>query len=92
MWDDKKFRDRNPDQDPTERPCLYVGMTSTSPEERFDQHRRGHKAARLVRKFGVKLRPEFYERLNPMTRDEAEGEEPALAASLERAGYAVWWN
>ncbi len=67
-------------------------MTSTSPEERFEQHKRGYKASRLVKRFGTRLRPEFYECLNPMTRAEAEIQEKELARLLRREGYAVRQN
>ena len=35
----------------------YVGMTGLSPEERFQNHKNGVKAARVVRKHGVRLVP-----------------------------------
>src|SRR5919106_6801178 len=40
-----------------DKPCVYVGQTARSPEERFQQHLAGYKAARKVRKYGVRLRP-----------------------------------
>ena len=85
------FRDRNPDHNP-EYSCLYVGMTSKGPEERFAQHKRGYRASPKVKRFGLHLRSEFYERLNPMTKEDAEREEKELACALQKAGYAVWWN
>ena len=92
VLNDKKFRERNPDHDP-EYLCLYVGRTTKSPEERFEVHMGGGMhAAPLVTKFGQRLRPEFYERLNPMTRTAAEREEKELACTLQKVGYAVWWN
>jgi len=72
IWNDEKFEEENPDARRDELPCLYVGMSSLSPEQRFAQHKAGTKASRRVRKHGIRLRPEFYERLNPMTHDEAE--------------------
>ena len=44
----KKFKDANPDYIEGS-PCVYVGMTSKSPEERFKQHKEGHKASRIVK-------------------------------------------
>ena len=35
----------------------YVGMTGLSPEQRFENHKNGIKAARVVRKFGERLVP-----------------------------------
>jgi hypothetical protein len=81
--------------------CLYVGMTSKSPAERFIQHKtgyvnkKGHKlSANIVQKYGVYLRPSLFEHLNqkPMTREQALATEEKLALSLRRQGYAVWFN
>ena len=85
----KRFRDRNPDYVPG-KPCVYVGMTGLAPDERFENHRRGYKCNRFVRDFGRHLMRRKYERLNPMTRDEAIAKEAELAEQLRRAGYAVW--
>jgi hypothetical protein len=61
-------------------PWLYVGSSSRSPEERFDQHRRGYKSAGLVKRHGVRLRPELYEDLAPI-----RGSRDAVAAEQRRA-------
>ena len=49
----------------------YVGMTGLSPEQRFENHKNGIKAARVVRKFGERLVPKLYAHLNPMSYEEA---------------------
>jgi len=81
--------------------CLYVGMTSKTPQERLNQHKtgyinkKGHKlSANIVQKWGRYLRPSLYEHLNQksMTRQEALLAEEKLALNLRRAGYAVWFN
>ena len=81
--------------------CLYVGMTSKTPSERFEQHRtgyvnkKGHKlSANIVQKYGTYLRPSLYEHINlkQMTRAEALIMEEKLAWDLRRQGYAVWFN
>ena len=41
--------------------CFYVGETYQTPEERFRQHKAGFKAARVVKRFALKLRPDLYE-------------------------------
>ena len=87
----KKFREANPGCDPA-KPCLYVGMTGRTPEQRFRQHKSGTKACRHVKKHGKFLRPDLFEALNPMTYDEACNREEALAWELCGAGFAVWWN
>jgi hypothetical protein len=81
--------------------CLYVGMTSKTPAERFVQHRtgyvnkKGHKlSAYIVLKYGTYLRPSLYEHINlkPMTREQALIMEEKLAWDLRKQGYAVWFN
>lgn len=95
-----KFRAANPQFNGVLE-CLYVGMTSKTPQERFKQHktgyrsRQGHKiSAFIVEKYGGYLRPSLYEPYNqrPMTRTQALKAEAALAADLRRKGYAVWYN
>lgn len=68
---------------------LYVGSTGLSPKDRFANHKRGYKAARVVRDFGRRLRPSFYRHLNPLTYDAAQSEERALAERLRRDGHLV---
>ena len=81
--------------------CLYVGMTSKDPEERFKQHKtgyinkKGHNlSAKIVHKYGSYLRPSLYDHINlkVMTRLEALAMEKKLALDLRRKGYAVWFN
>jgi len=95
-----KFRVANPQFNGVLQ-CLYVGMTSKTPAERFQQHRtgyvnkKGHKlSANIVQKYGTYLRPSLYEHINlkPMTREEALRMEEKLAWNLRRQGYAVWFN
>ena len=51
---DPRVRKTNPKRDPA-KPCVYVGMTGLSPEERFQNHKAGIKAARVVQRYGVAL-------------------------------------
>src|SRR5881628_2266098 len=72
--------------------CLYVGMTSKTPQERFKQHktgyvsRNGHKiSSNIVQKYGSYLRPSLYDPINlkkAMTREEALRMEEKLAWDL----------
>jgi hypothetical protein len=99
VWsENKKFREANPQFNGVLE-CLYVGMTSTSPKERFTQHKtgyrskKGHKiSSRLVEKYGLYLRPSLYRDRNPLSRSEAIVMERELAIELRRQRYAVWWN
>ena len=95
-----KFRAANPQFNGVLQ-CLYVGMTSKTPAERFKQHKtgyvnkKGHKlSASIVQRYGSYLRPSLYDHINlkPMSRDEALWMEEKLALDLRRKGYAVWFN
>lgn len=80
--------------------CLYVGMTSKSPKERFEQHKtgyrnkKGHKlSSSIVQKYGMYLRPSLYNNIKPVSsRAEAIKLEELLALELRRKRYAVWYN
>jgi hypothetical protein len=85
----RKFRDENPNHDPR-KPCVYVGITGLSPDERFDNHKAGYKSCRFVEKFGLNLMPSLYEKYNPMSYDKACEMEEKLAGYLHKKGYAVW--
>lgn len=61
-------------------PWVYVGSSARKPEERFDQHRRGYKSARLVKRFALRLRPDLYEDLPAFP-----GSKTACRAEKERA-------
>ena len=95
-----KFRAANPQFNGVLE-CLYVGMTSKTPKERFMQHKtgyvnkKGHRlSASIVQKYGSYLRPSLYDHINQkaMTRQEALIMEEKLALHLRRQGYAVWFN
>lgn len=89
VLEDKAFASANPDRR-ADKPCLYVGMTGLSPEERLARHKRGIQASRIVKRFGVRLRPRLYQHFNPMTHADAKEMETELARRLRRRGFAVW--
>ena len=68
----------------------YVGMTGLSPAQRFQNHKQGLKAARIVRRCGERLVPRLYEHLNPMPYAKALQMEADLADSLRKRGYTVY--
>ena len=72
-----------------ERPCVYVGMTGLTPEERFANHQAGIKGAYVVKRYGVRLMPDLFAHLNPMPFDAAAIMERDLAEDLRRQGYTV---
>lgn len=93
-----KFREANPQFNGVLE-CLYVGMTSKDPQERFMQHKtgyinkKGHNlSSSIVYKYGSYLRPSLYNHIGPMTRTEALKMEKHLALELRRQRYAVWFN
>lgn len=99
VWSENtKFREANPQFNGVLE-CLYVGMTSKTPKQRFLQHKtgyrnkKGHKlSSSIVEKYGLYLRPSLYEMHNPMSRAEAIEMENQLGLELRRKRYAVWWN
>ena len=95
-----KFRTANPQFNGLLE-CVYVGMTSKTPQERLQQHKTGYVnkkghtlSANIVEKYGHYLRPSLYEHLNtkPMNKQQALATEEKLARDLRRQGYAVWFN
>ena len=84
------FLKENPNRDPS-KPCVYVGMTSKTPEERFAIHQSEHlHSSPKVREFGIALMPEHYRDINPLTWREAVDKEKELAEDLRSQGFAVW--
>ncbi|MEM9338029.1 MAG: GIY-YIG nuclease family protein [Bacteroidota bacterium] len=94
-----KFRVANPQYNGVLE-CLYVGMTSKEPKDRFKEHKtgyrnkKGHKlSSTIVQKYGTYLRPNLYNHIKPMpTRSEALKIEAKLTLELRRKRYAVWSN
>ena len=89
VLEDRAFAKANADRR-ADKPCLYVGITGLTPEARFERHKSGVQASRIVKRFGVRLRPRFYQRFNPMTYAAAAAMEKELARRLRQRGFAVW--
>lgn len=97
--ENRRFREANPQFNGVLE-CLYVGMTSKTPKERFLQHKTGHRnkkdykiSSSIVQKYGLYLRPSLYNHINPIeTRAQALKMEETLALELRRKRYAVWFN
>jgi predicted GIY-YIG superfamily endonuclease len=81
-------RAANPNRN-ARKPCVYVGMTGLTPEERFANHKQGVKSAVVVKRYGLRLLPELYAHLNPMPFAAAVQMESDLAEDLRQAGYTV---
>ena len=65
-------------------------MTGLTPDQRFQNHKAGIKAAGIVRRFGVRLVPKLYAHLNPMSFADAVVMEIRLADELRVQGYQVY--
>ncbi len=89
VLDDRRFREANP-QYVEGRDCLYVGMTGRTPDERFERHKRGYKACRYARDFGVELLPAEQVCIKPRTYLEAQRMERRKARQFRNKGCAVW--
>lgn len=85
----KAFRDANPGQR-RDKPCVYVGSTGLTPEERFERHKLGWKSGRFVEKVGIALRQPMTSNQPPVPWHRAEEAERRLAERLRARGYAVW--
>lgn len=72
------------------KPCVYVGMTGLTPDERFDKHKAGIKSNKYVRVYGLRLLPALYAVYNPMPYEAAREMEVELAIGLRENGYGVW--
>jgi predicted GIY-YIG superfamily endonuclease len=68
----------------------YVGMTGLAPEQRFQNHKQGIKAAGVVKRCGERLVPRLYAHLNPMPYAKAKEMEGILADSLRKRGFVVY--
>jgi len=95
----KKAKKQNPNYIEG-KPCVYVGYTSKTPEERYKQHitgyvnKKGHKiSSSTVEKFGYRrngLRPKKYKKINPIhSKEIAMKKEVELAETLRKRGYCV---
>ena len=91
VLNDPRFREANPHwQD--NPPCVYVGLTFRTADERFEQHKMGIHSARIVRKFGKHVRAKDCKCLRPMSRKTAEKHEAKHAQLFREKGFAVWSN
>ena len=68
------------------------GHISAVEATRFDQHKAGIKSNKYAMKYGIRLMPEIYEKLNPMPYGDAQYMEVDLAIRLQQLGYGVWQN
>jgi hypothetical protein len=89
VLNESAFRTANP-QYVEGHPCVYVGSTGLTPEERFDRHRAGVQSNSYVRAYGTRLIKQLYESTPPMMWAQTLETEVKLADDLRSMGYAVW--
>lgn len=83
---------RHPELD---RPWVYVGVTSKTPEDRLHEHlagarnRRGPVYSRVVRRYGVRLLPDLTADRTPVCARDARKHERTLAIELHERGFLV---
>ena len=68
---------------------FYVGETSKKPKDRFAQHRRGYRAGKSAKKYGVCLSPALYEHVNTFAKEKAGVVERTLCKSLRKSGLWI---
>ena len=61
-------------------PWVYVGSSARDPELRLAQHKRGYRSSGLVKRFALRLRPDLFEDLEPLTSSKL-----GVEAEMERA-------
>jgi hypothetical protein len=83
-----QMRRRNPKRDPL-KPFVYVGLTSLPVNRRFDFRRAAPEHEWRLHKFAVRLMPELYDLLQPMTCKQALQTAKKLADDLRAKGFGV---
>ena len=87
-----QFSKKNPDYI-VGKPCVYVGSTAKSVEERFEEHLAGTRSNKYAKKFGRRLRCKDMASIRPRkTRESIEMKEAEVARELRKRGWAVWSN
>jgi hypothetical protein len=83
-----QMRLRNPKSHPS-KPCVYLGLTPLPVGHRFDFRRGTPENEWRLHKFGVRLMPEPYDSLRPMTCKRALRMARKLADDLRAKGFGV---
>ena len=83
-----QMRLRNPKRHPS-KPCVYLGLTPLPVGRRFDFRRATPEHEWRLHKFGVRLIPQLYKHLNPMTFERALQTAKKLAEDLRAKGFSV---
>jgi hypothetical protein len=82
----------NPDHI-SSKPCVYVGSTALTPEQRYENHLTNRTGSKWVKGFHNGLHSRLTDKQPKYkSRKQAEFAEFVLAMRLRRKGYAVWTN
>jgi hypothetical protein len=73
-------------------PCIYVGQSFYSPEERFHQHKSHVRSSYITRRYGLALLPEIYGPYHSLSREMALKTELSLINALGFLGCTVFGN
>ena len=90
VLNNRAFKNRNPGA--AAGVYLYVGVTGLAPEARFERHLAGTQSARLVKRYGRRLRLDLVEGYSRLPFTIAAWMEPKLAAWFRAQGFGVWQN
>ena len=84
------FVKKNPKWTP-DKPAFYIGMTSLSVEERFEEHRTGSKnPSRIAHEYGRDLRMDVVTDRRVVRRKWAMENENRLVRNLRAQGFGAW--
>ena len=83
-----QMRRRNPKRDPS-KPLVYVGLTPSRVDRRFDFRKAAPKTEWRVQHYGVRLMPELYKHFDPITPERALQTARKLAEALRAKGFGV---
>jgi hypothetical protein len=83
------FHKRNPGYEKG-MPCVYVGLSTLTPERQFAHHMHSGVNDSLVGRYGLRLLPELYDYANPMPFDAAREMQAEVSEALRHEGYGVW--
>jgi predicted GIY-YIG superfamily endonuclease len=67
---------------------VYVGQTGKERDQRFAEHKSGHKASKHVKKYGIALLPRVQDHLTGLEANEANEIEADLADAFRSSG--IW--
>lgn len=68
---------------------IYVGQTGLTVEERYRDHKNGHRASKWVTRYGIGLLKPYFKHLKEMSYEESKELEKKVYKKLKEAGFKV---